>query len=674
MSFSLILSPFFLNLFSNPFNFSVLLNEPFHDGEDLANKQLKLTDLGLAREFTHSTHMTQCGTYAWMAPETITDSKFSKASDVWSFGVVLWELLTGQIPYRDLSAPAIAYGIGNGKLTLPVPATCPEELKCILHACWLPVSKKRPLFEDILQELQNSSFNVINLSQFRKMKQTWYEEIENIWRNLKRKEMELATREEETKRKEAEVEMMKERLKQQSEELRKREIDVVSRELHVLLQQQMRDMKSHLEEQQGKMHQKHPQKNVQKQQQKMQTRQHQQTAKIALKKRHLTSQTEISSPKDFCHNLTITTTHEDYAIPFLKAKALNQTWGPGSKLRSDILNFDLFDVLGKDKATIKDKSDQVTSSTVTLSRKNSTKLPKKLPNFLRKIFQGGSKRSKVNASTFTEALNYEDNLTDREKQKDKSEYEESDNEQEDNNNDRENSKDSPDYEDDEEYEREFLPKYVGYSSKDISRNRTYHGQTKYSQRKHNLAMDIAQHFQSLEDTDDNEEIYDESENYCSDISKNVLCSNNNSETEYSPPSSLSSSSSASSNWSNVTPPHTRTTQTATTTSSYPTSSSSCPTSKGYNTQPNITNRNKSSRSASNINYSSSNQTRGVYDSRFRPGDNITAGRSVPEVGATSGVRSLSSEHEFSDDLLREFDKFEQAFASLNTSSRALASM
>ena len=95
--------------------------------------------------------MSQCGTYAWMAPESITESKFSKSSDVWrynstfkyllirfifvlfSFGVVLWELLTGQIPYRDFSGPAIAFGIGNGKLTLPIPTTCPEELKTILQ-------------------------------------------------------------------------------------------------------------------------------------------------------------------------------------------------------------------------------------------------------------------------------------------------------------------------------------------------------------------------------------------------------------------------------------------------------------------------------------------------------------------------------------------------------------
>lgn len=128
---------------------AVLLNESVNEGT-WQTKQLKLTDMGLAREFTDTTQMSQSGTYAWMAPETITESKFSKASDVWrfvlltllkiqntkphffSFGVVLWELLTCQIPFRDFSWPAIAFGIGNGNLRLPIPKTCPEELKSIL--------------------------------------------------------------------------------------------------------------------------------------------------------------------------------------------------------------------------------------------------------------------------------------------------------------------------------------------------------------------------------------------------------------------------------------------------------------------------------------------------------------------------------------------------------------
>lgn len=43
-----------------------------------------------------------------------------------SFGVLLWELLTGEVPYRGIDCLAVAYGVAVNKLTLPIPSTCPE--------------------------------------------------------------------------------------------------------------------------------------------------------------------------------------------------------------------------------------------------------------------------------------------------------------------------------------------------------------------------------------------------------------------------------------------------------------------------------------------------------------------------------------------------------------------
>ena len=64
------------------FIFVVLISEPLENG-DLRNKTLKITDFGLAREVYKTTRMSAAGTYAWMAPEVIKSSTFSKASDVW---------------------------------------------------------------------------------------------------------------------------------------------------------------------------------------------------------------------------------------------------------------------------------------------------------------------------------------------------------------------------------------------------------------------------------------------------------------------------------------------------------------------------------------------------------------------------------------------------------------
>lgn len=43
-----------------------------------------------------------------------------------SYGVLLWELLTGEAPYRGIDGLAVAYGVAVNKLTLPIPSTCPE--------------------------------------------------------------------------------------------------------------------------------------------------------------------------------------------------------------------------------------------------------------------------------------------------------------------------------------------------------------------------------------------------------------------------------------------------------------------------------------------------------------------------------------------------------------------
>jgi len=66
------------------FTFSVLLSETI-ENNDLQFKTLKITDFGLAREVYKTTRMSAAGTYAWMAPEVIKKSIFSKASDVWRF-------------------------------------------------------------------------------------------------------------------------------------------------------------------------------------------------------------------------------------------------------------------------------------------------------------------------------------------------------------------------------------------------------------------------------------------------------------------------------------------------------------------------------------------------------------------------------------------------------------
>ena len=92
----------------------------------------------------------------WMAPETLryNSMKFSPASDIWSFGVTLWEMYTlGQKPYFEMSDDQLLIQLPQG-LTLVPPETCPAQMKLIMEKCWKFEPENRHTFEEIITVLQ----------------------------------------------------------------------------------------------------------------------------------------------------------------------------------------------------------------------------------------------------------------------------------------------------------------------------------------------------------------------------------------------------------------------------------------------------------------------------------------------------------------------------------------
>lgn len=210
------------------------------ENDELSNKILKITDFGLAREWHKTTKMSAAGTYAWMAPEVIRLSLFSKSSDVWSFGVLLWELLTGEVPYREIDAMAVAYGVAMNKLTLPIPSTCPEPFVKLLEECWNPDAHSRPSFTSILEQLvaiEQSSMFQMPLESFHSLQEDWKVEIQQMFSDLRTKEKELRSREEELIRAAQEQKNQEEVLRRREQELAEREIDIVERELNIIMYQ-----------------------------------------------------------------------------------------------------------------------------------------------------------------------------------------------------------------------------------------------------------------------------------------------------------------------------------------------------------------------------------------------------------------------------------------------------
>ncbi|XP_059453066.1 uncharacterized protein LOC132183699 isoform X3 [Corylus avellana] len=96
------------------------------------------------------------GTLPWMAPELLNGSSslVSDKVDVFSFGIVMWELLTGEEPYADLHYGAIIGGIVSNTLRPPIPESCDPDWKSLMGRCWSSEPSERPSFTVIANELR----------------------------------------------------------------------------------------------------------------------------------------------------------------------------------------------------------------------------------------------------------------------------------------------------------------------------------------------------------------------------------------------------------------------------------------------------------------------------------------------------------------------------------------
>ncbi|XP_009460336.1 PREDICTED: mitogen-activated protein kinase kinase kinase MLT [Nipponia nippon] len=184
-----------------------------------ADGVLKICDFGASRFHSHTTHMSLVGTFPWMAPEVIQSLPVSETCDTYSYGVVLWEMLTREVPFKGLEGLQVAWLVVEKNERLTIPSSCPRSFAELMHQCWDADSKKRPSFKQIisiLESMSNDSSLPDQCNSFLHNKAEWRCEIEATLERLKKLERDLSFKEQELKERERRLRMWEQKLTEQS--------------------------------------------------------------------------------------------------------------------------------------------------------------------------------------------------------------------------------------------------------------------------------------------------------------------------------------------------------------------------------------------------------------------------------------------------------------------------
>jgi len=120
------------------------------------DKHCKLSDFGLAivkNDALTKTGVNSTGTLPWMAPEIFSlRPKFSTNSDVYAFGIIMWEIATQRVPYQRARPEVISSLVMQGERE-DFPEGCPAGYVDLMQKCWDGDHDKRPSLEEILQAI-----------------------------------------------------------------------------------------------------------------------------------------------------------------------------------------------------------------------------------------------------------------------------------------------------------------------------------------------------------------------------------------------------------------------------------------------------------------------------------------------------------------------------------------
>ncbi|XP_047473685.1 tyrosine-protein kinase TXK-like isoform X2 [Penaeus chinensis] len=123
-----------------------------------AHNEIKVGDFGLARYVVDDEYTGSGGAkfpIKWAAPEVLNFMRFSSKSDVWAFGVLMWEVFTcGKMPYGRMKNAEVVDMVQHGRV-LEKPRFCPSDVYNVMQQCWNANAENRPSFNEILRMFQD---------------------------------------------------------------------------------------------------------------------------------------------------------------------------------------------------------------------------------------------------------------------------------------------------------------------------------------------------------------------------------------------------------------------------------------------------------------------------------------------------------------------------------------
>lgn len=119
-----------------------------------ADWKVKIADFGFSRVKADNQTMTQCGTVAWTAPEIFEGLHYTEKADVFSYGVILWELVFRKKPWEGVHSMKVIQMVGTGKrLNLTnIPSDTPSDVIDLIKLCWSHEPSQRPSFAQIIEQ------------------------------------------------------------------------------------------------------------------------------------------------------------------------------------------------------------------------------------------------------------------------------------------------------------------------------------------------------------------------------------------------------------------------------------------------------------------------------------------------------------------------------------------